>query len=344
MKNKGYVMGLLMGITSIAGILLTNIIIPQWPDSKGLMLLTVAFFLLFFMWAGFWEFQQHGKLKQSILSGTYCAIIGLTLMMIGYFVIDNVFLDIVKQQPDKIWGLAHSNLGTMRAYVNDGLIRGTFFILPLGAIMGTFMGWLGAMLALFLKRIKGFKSTRFYWTVTKRWVTMMVVVTLAASFVYGGIQQVLRQSVNDPQIQAARDMAVDLGNGADMATVIPPNTVDITKSLAAHVSIYNDQGKLVASSAVLDGVAPEVPSGVLDYTRQNGEDRVTWQPKTGVRQALVVERISGPKQTGFVAVGRSMSEQEKRIDDLGKKMLLGWLLSLMVTLATSVVLGIADQL
>jgi hypothetical protein len=54
--------------------------------------------------------------------------------------------------------------------------------------------------------------------------------------------------------------------------------------------------------------------GVLDYMRQHGEERVTWQPEKGVRMATVVVRYD----KGFVLAGRSLREMEIQISNIEK--------------------------
>jgi hypothetical protein len=57
------------------------------------------------------------------------AVIGL--LTIGtFFVVDNVWLDIVSRQQTKIDGLAHSGGGSMRDYINAGL-AGAAILLPI---------------------------------------------------------------------------------------------------------------------------------------------------------------------------------------------------------------------
>ncbi len=75
---------------------------------------------------------------------------------------------------------------------------------------------------------------------------------------------------------------------------------------------YNEQGEVEASTGVLNNQSPQLPAGVLEYTRQHGEDRITWQPESGVRIAAVIVGYSGAK-TGFVLAGRSLKEVENRI-------------------------------
>ncbi|MDO8689297.1 MAG: hypothetical protein Q7R39_04695 [Dehalococcoidia bacterium] len=152
------------------------------------------------------------------------------------------------------------------------------------------------------------------------------------------MQQDLRQSANDPQIQMAEDAALAIEKGQAPQSVVPSTTVDISKSLAAYLIVFDDAGKPVASSAQLDGQTPRPPSGVFDQVRQRGEDRITWEPKPGVRSAAVVARFSG-LQSGFVLAGRSLREVEKREDGLRLEVVMAWALSLAATLF--VISGIA---
>ena len=134
-------------------------------------------------------------------------------------------------------------------------------------------------------------------------------------FTYLAVQQDMRSSANDPQIQLAEDAATTLEAGAVPATVLPAtNTVDVSKSLAPFMEVLNDSGTVVASSGTLNGAAPILPSGVLDKAR-TAEDRITWQPQSDVRLATVVVHYGGA-QPGFVVTARSLREVEKRENQL----------------------------
>ena len=67
-----------------------------------------------------------------------------------------------------------------------------------------------------------------------------------------------------------------------------------------------------------------MPRGVFDFTNKNQEDVLTWQPQRGVRMAMVVEAVRSPL-IGFVAVGRSLQEVEKRESNLVTMVLVAWL-------------------
>ncbi|HLY42049.1 MAG TPA: hypothetical protein VKR52_12625 [Terracidiphilus sp.] len=158
-------------------------------------------------------------------------------------------------------------------------------------------------------------------------------------------QQVLRQGLNDPQIQMAGDVAARLEHGGTPNETVPQGEqVDMAQSLAPFVIVYDEQGHPLASQAVLNGAVPAPPSGVFDYVRQHGEERVSWQPVrgsqtvNGVRIAAVVERVSGA-HPGFVLAGRNMREVEAREGQVREMAGLTWLGMLGVILVGCVAFG-----
>jgi len=166
----------------------------------------------------------------------------------------------------------------------------------------------------------------------RHWLPIAALATVASLLVYLAVQQVLRMGANDPQIQMVEDAAVVLAQGARPESVIPAATVDAGASLAPFMIVYDAAGNPLASSGRLHGETPALPAGVIEYTRQNGEDRVTWQPEAGVRIAAVVTGFNGT-QSGFVLAGRSLREIEDRESQAESIAGLAWLASLVVTLA-----------
>jgi hypothetical protein len=164
------------------------------------------------------------------------------------------------------------------------------------------------------------------------WVPLAVAVTGLAGLVYGAVQQDLRQNANDPQIQIAEDTAAALSGGATVESQLPAGIVPMESSLAPFVMIFDADGNLAASSALLHGAAPALPDGVLAYTFAHADDRVTWQPAAGVRIAAVVVHYAG-SGGGYVLAGRSLREVEIREDNLFTIAALAWA----VTLAASLV-------
>ena len=153
------------------------------------------------------------------------------------------------------------------------------------------------------------------------WLPVAVLATVMAGLVYGVGQHILRSGANDPQIQLARDAAAGWDAGAEPVSLVPPTRTDVGRSLAPFLIVFDRSGAEIASSALLDGATPELPSGVFDSVRNAGEDRITWQPAQGVRIAAVIV----PAQHGFVLAGRSLRLVEEREADILLLVGLAWL-------------------
>jgi len=170
-----------------------------------------------------------------------------------------------------------------------------------------------------------------YKNIFRQWLPLAVAITAVCGLVYLAVQQELRQTANDPQIQIAEDAAAALENGAAVDSILPAGKVAIERSLAPFVMVFNDRGEVAASSAALHGETPQLPPGILEYVRTHGQDRVTWQPEGDVRIAAVVVRHQGA-QPGFVLAGRSLREVEIREGNAELEAGAAWILTLAVTL------------
>jgi len=166
------------------------------------------------------------------------------------------------------------------------------------------------------------------------WPVLAVAITLLCALVHLAVQQDIRLGANDPQIQLAHDAAAALAQGKRPADVVPSGTVDLATSLATHVTVFDAQGRPLASSASLEGATPAPPAGVFDYARTHEEDRFTWQPRPGVRIAAVLVHHAGASP-GFVLAGRSLREVEDRESQLTATVALAWTLTLGATLAVA---------
>src|ERR1700739_4660226 len=106
------------------------------------------------------------------------------------------------------------------------------------------------------------------------WVPLAIALTGVCGVVYASVQQSLRQTANDPQIQMAEDAAATLDSGAAPTSVLPARQGDLSTSLDSFVMVFDADHQLVASSASLHGSAPAFPGSALATT---GQDRITWQ-------------------------------------------------------------------
>ena len=151
-----------------------------------------------------------------------------------------------------------------------------------------------------------------------------VALTVAAFVTVAAVQQDLRIGANDLPQQLAEDGARALDGGASPASVAGAGTVPVETSLAPFLAVYDTTGTLLATDGSLDGGPPTIPAGVLQAAKATGRDSVTWQPRPGVRVAVVAV----PWQGGTVASGRSLRVVESRIDAIQGLVLAGWLAGL----------------
>lgn len=178
------------------------------------------------------------------------------------------------------------------------------------------------------------------------WFPFALTVTLTAFLVYGTVQHSFRSSANDPQIQITEDLASKLADGADPSALLAGEEhVDISKSLATFTVIFDDKGDAITSTGNLHGKnIPSPPSGVLDYAREHGQNRITWQPEQKIRQAIVVTYFDGGEgRSGYVLAGRSLREIELREKNMVFQIFMWWGIALIVTIIASSSLTLTRQ-
>jgi len=160
-----------------------------------------------------------------------------------------------------------------------------------------------------------------------------VLATLCCGLVYAAVQQDLRMGANDPQLRLAEDAAGALDGGAQPSTLVGSSKVDVAASLAQFVVIFDTSGTVLATDGQLDGHDPVPPLGVLDAARQNPPNRVTWQPREGVR----IASVTVPWHGGTVLAGRSLREVERQEDNILLIAAAAWLVMMASLAVASVV-------
>ena len=164
-----------------------------------------------------------------------------------------------------------------------------------------------------------------------RWLPLASVIVILTGFIYVAVQQNYRQSLNDPQIAMVMDGQNLLLSGRDPVDVVPRGTLfDIEKSLSTFIAVYDNKYVSLESSGYLENKPLQPPTGVFEYAKEHGEDRVTWQPNANTRIAMVV-RFVGDNSGRFVIAGRNMKEVESRVESLTKMMFLALLASLVIS-------------
>ncbi|MBI5352847.1 MAG: hypothetical protein HZB50_09445 [Chloroflexi bacterium] len=162
------------------------------------------------------------------------------------------------------------------------------------------------------------------------WLPFAVVIAAFCALTYASVQQAYRQNANDPQIQMAEDAADALNSGTSVEAIVPAVKVSVAKALSPFFIVYDSSGKVLSANVQLDGQVPGLPDGVLDATKEMGENRVTWQPRPGVRIAAVIVSY----KEGFVLAGRNLREVETREAQVtqfaGMTLILAWVATFIV--------------
>jgi hypothetical protein len=175
--------------------------------------------------------------------------------------------------------------------------------------------------------------------ILKSWLPLAATVTLLCGIIYITVQQTYRSNANDPQNQMAEDAVTSLRTGADPKTIVSSGTMEISQSLKPYLIVYDDQGNPLASDGFLNGKIPTLPNGVLDYTRSHGGNAITWQPRSGVRSALVILPFLGTTK-GCVVAGRSLRMVEERESMLVSHIGIGWVVSMVLLLILAVLIQV----
>jgi hypothetical protein len=179
-------------------------------------------------------------------------------------------------------------------------------------------------------------------SILANWFGYAAIITLLCGIIYITVQQGYRSSANDPQVQMAEEAANALNKGDDPKSLVSPiAALEISQSLSPWLVIYDASGNITAGSAVLNGEAIKIPPGVIDYLKKNGRDAATWQPRPGVRQAMV--GFSTANKGYIVVAGRSLRLTEERIERLGEQVAFGWAMSLTGMLVVAFLQGLVAK-
>lgn len=169
--------------------------------------------------------------------------------------------------------------------------------------------------------------------IIKSWLPLAAGLTIICLTAFILVQQAIRLSANERPAQIAYDAQLALYSGKDAAAIVEKNPVELSGSRAPFLMVFDESEKLVFSSATVYGKLPVLPDGVLAYTREHNENRITWQPSPGVRAALVIVHMA---DGGFTAGGQSLAEPEKLTGTIQLLAGLGWAAAMGATLILTV--------
>jgi hypothetical protein len=139
--------GLALSAVLVVGIIWSNVIVPSHESDDEYTAWYVAFYIalpLYFAVAGAVASSARNRMASAVWAGALTAALFFVIVMVTFVVIDNVYLDVVMQQPDKALGFRSSGLTSARDYVNQGN-SAAFFMLPVLTAFGAVMGMIGGL-------------------------------------------------------------------------------------------------------------------------------------------------------------------------------------------------------
>jgi hypothetical protein len=131
-----------------AEILVVNVVVPSTTDDDmiSVVISYLCIFAALFL-TGMLAARDGASRKGQVLAGLIAGSMIGALTIGSFAVVDNVWLDIVAQQQTKIDGFIRSDAGSMREYINHGLIGAavglTVGLGVVGAVLGGFGGVIG---------------------------------------------------------------------------------------------------------------------------------------------------------------------------------------------------------
>lgn len=127
--TRGMLIAGVMWLGLSVEIFLSNVVFPSKSDEDAISVLVsyLCIFAALFL-TGVLAARDGAGRKGQVLTGLVAGAMIGTLTVATFALVDNVWLDIVAQQQAKIDGFAHSGAGSMREYINDGLVGAAVFL------------------------------------------------------------------------------------------------------------------------------------------------------------------------------------------------------------------------
>ncbi len=141
------------------------------------------------------------------------------------------------------------------------------------------------------------------------WLLVVFLFGLSVMTSYVLVQQEGRSSINIPLIQMAQSVEADLKSGASTSAILKAQEIDLSFDQSPFITLYALDKKVIGSSQHFHGTTLTLPDGVLVNARENGEVRLTWQPRRNLRFATVTDYLPN---FGYVSTAQSLEETEAR--------------------------------
>ena len=144
--TRGTVVAVIVWVGLSAEIVVVNVILPSETDDNAasVLLSYLCVFAALFL-TGMRAARDGAGRRGQVVAGLVAGAMIGALTAGTFAVVDNVWLDVIAQQQSKIDGFAHSGAGSMREFINHGLIGvAAFLTIGLG-VLGAALSWAGGI-------------------------------------------------------------------------------------------------------------------------------------------------------------------------------------------------------
>jgi len=148
--KQGCIFGLLLGAFLMVQNLFGNVIpLPAALESIvdrvfAPVILGVA--VLALSVSGYRASRLTGRIRTASLAGLLTGVFVFFLFGLSFVLIDMIFFDIVRQQPEKISNFARSGYADMRTYLFNSTVRGATVMTLVGGALGAIFGSVGGLI------------------------------------------------------------------------------------------------------------------------------------------------------------------------------------------------------
>jgi hypothetical protein len=138
--RRGAIVGMIAWVPWGTGIVLTNVVFPTRQSHDGLWV-PLGYLLIFavFAFAGLTPAGARSRVAAGAVAGAVFGVLNIAT----FVVVDNVFLEIVSQQENKIEGLRESGMTSMRAFINTNLVPAGIFMTVEFVVFGILLAVVG---------------------------------------------------------------------------------------------------------------------------------------------------------------------------------------------------------
>jgi hypothetical protein len=158
MRATNFSLGLLLGTVLSAVILATNVIWPSVvghpaPDNRLSESAGWIVVIGLVCWAGHFAMRRTSRLPDAAIAGGVITFIAVGMAMLTFMIMDNLFFDLVSQQPEKIWLYERSGFADMRSYLKHTNMRALWTVLPVVTVFGVVCGIIGGAVSWFAQKL-----------------------------------------------------------------------------------------------------------------------------------------------------------------------------------------------